>query len=119
MVRIFDHAIHPFINFARDIGGPFPVLVFRQIPEQRPVAMFGHLFLHVGDQSFHNLGMKRHVPGFVSLDRATRLAIIFTDKQEPLPRYDFLGIAIAHEIEIEGAAIDDLGHPAPGVRLHQ
>src|ERR1700751_3704157 len=108
MVRIFDHAIYPFIDFARDIGGPFPVLVFRQMPEQRAVTVFGDYPFHIGDQPFHNLGMQWHVPAFVTFDRAARLAIIFTDEQEPLPWYHFLGIAVSHEIEIEGAAIDDL-----------
>jgi len=53
------------------------------------------------------------------LNGATRLPVILADKQEPLARYDFFGIAIPHEIEIEGATIDDLGRPAHGVRLHQ
>jgi len=87
--------------------------------EQRPVTVFGPYPLHVGDQPFHNLGMQRRIPCGMPLDRATGFPVILTDKQEPLPRHDFLGIAIAHEIEIEGAAIDDLGHPAPSVRLHQ
>ena len=52
----------------------------RQRARQRAVAVFGHLFLHIGDQSFHNLGMQRYVPGFMPLYRAPRLANILTDK---------------------------------------
>src|SRR6516165_8655415 len=87
--------------------------------EQRAVAVFRHLLLDIWDQPFHNFGMQWHVPGFVPLYRAPRLAIIFTDKKEPLPRYDFLGIAVSHEIEIEGAAINNLRHSATAVGLHQ
>ena len=86
--------------------------------EQRAVAGFGQLFFHIGDHPFHNFGMQWHVPGFVPLYRAPRLAIIFTDKKEPLPRYDFLAIAVSHEIEIEGAAINNLRHSATAVGLH-
>src|SRR5215467_12511831 len=80
--------------------------------------MFGHLLLHIGDQPFHNFGMQWHVPGFMPLGRATRLPVILTDEQEPLPWYDLLGIAIANEIEIEGAAITNLRHSATAVGLH-
>ena len=52
------------------------------------------------------------------LGRATRLPVILTDEQEPLPWYDLLGIAIANEIEIEGAAITNLRHSATAVGLH-
>jgi hypothetical protein len=69
------------------------------MPEQRAVAVFGYLFLHIGDQSFHNLGMQRRIPLGVPLNCATRLPVILADKQEPLARYDFLGIAIPHELK--------------------
>ena len=55
----------------------------------------------------------------MSLGGATRLRVIFANEQEPFARYNFLGIAIPHEIEIEGAAIDDLRDPATAVGLHQ
>src|ERR1700730_10270052 len=93
-VRIFDYAIHPFIDFARDIGGPFPVLAFWKMAEQRAVAVFGHLFLHKGDQSFHNLGMQRRIPRGMPLGGAARLPVILANEQEPFARYNFLGIAM-------------------------
>jgi hypothetical protein len=108
-VGIFDYAIHPFINFARDIGGPFPVLVFRQMPEQRAVAVFGDYPFHVGDQPFHNLRVQWRIPAFVALGRATRLPVILTDKQKPFAPYRLLGVAVLHEVEIARTAIDDLG----------
>src|SRR3954454_17755113 len=99
-IRIFDDPIHPFVDFPRKVGYSFAVLVFRDVPEQWTVAVFGDYPLSVRDQPFHNLRVQWHIPVLVALDRTARLPVFFTDKQEPFSRYHLFEIAIVYKIEI-------------------